>query len=337
MPKPELTFFCELHADKLTKLFEDRFVIDDLEALDASLSLGILDLSEERAEVVRRLNFAGMPVIAWLLLPEEEGYWFNIDNFEKAAVRYLHFKAWTTQYGLQWAGVGLDIEPDINEVRQLAEKKQPGSIFKSLFQRYFDKKRVITAQRAYQALVDLIHGDGYLVESYHLPLISEERRAKSTVLQRTAGLVNIETDREVLMLYTSFLRPDGAAALWSYGEEADSIGVGNTGGGVDVEGIIDLDPLSWEEFTRDLRLCVMRQKPVHIFCLEGCVAQGFLSKLNTFDWDSPAEVPSGINKVNAMRTALATGLWLLERPWVILAALITLLGLKYLFQPKDRS
>jgi len=138
------------------------------------------------------------------------------------------------------------------------------------------------------------------------------------------------------MLYTSFLRPDGAAALWSYAEEADSIGVGNTGGGVDVEGIIDLDPLSWEEFTRDLRLCVMHQKPIHIFCLEGCVAQGFLSKLNTFDWDSPADVPEGIKKVNSMRTALAAGLWLLERPWVILATLAALLGLKFLFKPKDQ-
>ncbi len=336
MPKPELTFFCELPANELTALFEDRFVIDDLKALDATLSLGILDLSEERAEVVRRLNTAEVPVIAWLLLPEEEGYWFNIDNFEKAAARYLHFKAWTTQFELQWAGIGLDIEPDINEVRQLAEKKQPGSMLAILLQRFFSKKRVITAQRAYQALVDLIHADGYLVESYHLPLISEERRARSTVLQRTAGLVNIETDREVLMLYTSFLRPDGAAALWSYAEEADSIGVGNTGGGVDVEGIIDLDPLSWEEFTRDLRLCVMHQKPIHIFCLEGCVAQGFLSKLNTFDWDSPADVPEGIKKVNSMRTALAAGLWLLERPWVILATLAALLGLKFLFKPKDQ-
>ena len=77
MTHPELTFFTELSPGDLTELFKGRFVIDDLQALDAALSLAIIDFSEERAAVVKRLNEAGVPVIAWLLLPEEEGYWFN--------------------------------------------------------------------------------------------------------------------------------------------------------------------------------------------------------------------------------------------------------------------
>jgi hypothetical protein len=200
-----------------------------------------------------------------------------------------------------------------------------------------DKRRVAKARQAYQALVDLIHADGYPVESYHLPLISEERRAHSTVLQRAVGLVDLETDREVLMLYSSFYRPDGAAVLWSYAPEADSVGVGNTGGGVDVEGIIDLNPLTWEEFSRDLRLCVRREKPVHIFCLEGCVEQGFLSKLKSFDWDEPVSVPDSLTRVRAIRTGITAGLWVLERPWVILIALASLIGLGFLFKQSQEE
>ena len=337
MTQPKLTFFCELPAQELKNLFDGRFVIDDLKDLDASLSLGILDLSDERAEVVKRLNKAGVPVIAWLLLPEEEGYWFNVGNYDQAAARYVNFKAWTDQHDLQWDGVGLDIEMDINEMRQILEQKQGQEFASRLFKRLADKNRVRQAQRAYRALVDLIHADGYPVEGYHIPLITEERRAKSTVLQRTIGLVNLETDREVLMLYSSFLRPDGAAVLWSYAPSADSVGVGSTGGGVDIEGVIDVEPLTWQEFSRDLRLCTQREKPIHVFSLEGCVEQGFLSKLSTFDWEKTEPVPDSVNKVNFFRTGIGAGLWLIERPWVILVTLAALIGLGFLFKRNERS
>jgi len=337
MPRPDLTFFTELDSEALSTLFEDKTILEKLLTLEASLSLGILDLSEQRAEVVKRLNAAGIPVIGWLLLPEEDGYWFNIDNYEKAAARYISFKAWTRKHNLQWAGVGLDIEMNINDLRQVMARHQADRFVATLFQRYLNKNRVTRARRVYQALVNVIRSDGYPVESYHLPIIEEERRGRSTVLQRTLGLVDVQADREVLMLYSSFLRPDGAAVLWSYAPNADSIGVGNTGGGVDVEGVIDLEPLSWEEFSRDLRLCVMRNKPVHIFCLEGCVAQGFLSKLEDFDWDKPVPIPERVNKVKMLRTGGAALLWLLERPWVILLTLATFIGLGFLFKRSQKD
>ncbi len=332
MPKPDLTFFTELSVEALTALFDDKSVIRDLKALDAAVSLGILDLSEARAKVIKRLNKAGIPVIAWLLLPEDEGYWFNIDNYEQAAARYKAFKTWTEKFDLQWAGVGLDIEMDIKDTRTLLEQKQTRKFLSTLLHRYMNKRRVFRARQAYEVLVSQIHADGYLVESYHLPFISEERRAHSTVLQRTVGLVDFQADREVLMLYSSFLRPNGAAILWSYAPEADSVGVGNTGGGVDVEGVINLDPLTWEEFSRDLRICVMRQKPVHIFCLEGCIQQGFLSKLNTFDWDKPIALPDAAVRIRVFRTGITAVLWVLERPWVILLTLASLISLSFLFK-----
>ena len=135
MTQPKLTFFCELPAQELKNLFDGRFVIDDLKDLDASLSLGVLDLSDERAEVVKRLNQAGVPVIAWLLLPEEDGYWFNVSNYENAAARYVSFKAWTEHHDLEWAGIGLDIELDINDMRQILEDKQGQEFAAKLFKR----------------------------------------------------------------------------------------------------------------------------------------------------------------------------------------------------------
>jgi hypothetical protein len=332
MAQPPLTFFCELPDEALNMLFDGRFVIDDLKALDASLALGILDLTESRAKVVKRLNTAGVPVIAWLLLPEDDGYWFNIDNHEKAAARYVDFKAWTTQHELLWAGVGLDIEMDINDIREILANQGDRAFAAKLWRKIKDKPRVLKAQRGYQALIDLIHTDGYPIEGYHIPLITEERRAHATVLQRTVGLIDLETDREVLMLYTSFLRPQGPAVLWSYAPDADSIGVGSTGGGVNLAEAIDPEPLTWKEFSRDLRLCAMQAKPIHIFSLEGCFEQGFLSKLNTFDWEQAEPIPDGTNQVHFLRTTFAALLWIIERPWAILIALTALVGLGFLFK-----
>ena len=86
MTLPRLTFFCELEPDPLQTLISES-TITCLVDLKAHLSLGILDLSDPRAEVVKRLNSAGVPVTAWLLLPEEQGYWFNLDNVAQATAQ----------------------------------------------------------------------------------------------------------------------------------------------------------------------------------------------------------------------------------------------------------
>ena len=64
MSRPQLTFACEPDTDALHALFADPVEIDDLLALDATVSLGILDLRPGRSAVVRRLNDAGVPVVA---------------------------------------------------------------------------------------------------------------------------------------------------------------------------------------------------------------------------------------------------------------------------------
>lgn len=331
MKNPKLTFFCELDKEPLCKLFENRFVMDDLKTLDASLSLGILDLSDERAQVVKKINKLGIPMIAWLLLPKEQGYWFNIDNYPEAIARYEAFKEWTKRHKLSWVGIGLDIEPDINAVQQVRDKQI--KLLPELIRRLKNKKRLRDALAGYRQLVNQIRTDGWRVESYHFPLIIDERKARSTLLQRLIGLVDLDADTEVLMLYSSFLRPRGHELLWQYASETDSIGIGNTGGGVDLKGVIDVPPLTWEEFSRDLRLVYRMQKPAHIFCLEGCVAQGFLEKLITFDWEKETEIPQS-HLIHHSRKALQALLWTFQRPWIILGSIIGIVSGIFLFKRK---
>jgi len=327
MVPPRLTFFCELNGASIGALFSTPNLIDDLLQLKAGVSMGLVDLSPERASVVRKLNNVGVPVIAWLLLPEEHGYWFNMDNLLEANHRYDEFAAWTKQNGLRWVGVGLDIESDIREMSQLA--KDPLVIIPKLLNRLFDRKRLMHAETGYQELVNRIRSDGYYVESYQIPLIVDERKIGSTFIRRLGGLVDIKVDREVWMLYSSLLRPHGVGLLGSYAPQAQAIGVGVTGGGVDIE-FGNPVPLTWDELARDLRLAWYWCDNIYIFSLEGCITQGFLSNLKTFQWDMPIMIPDKpIARMDSWRRMIRSVLWLSAHLW---AVLISLLGLYISFR-----
>jgi hypothetical protein len=325
---PRLTFFCELDAAHLDGFFKSDQVIRNLQKLGAGVALAIRDFSAERAAVVRRLNEAGIPVTAWLLLPEEEGYWFNLDNAPLAVQRYRDFRNWSQTENLKWLRIGLDIEPDFRLITALKEGVLPALrfVFSTVRQR---KKRFSSARLLYRQLIEQIHADGYEVEAYQLPFILEERKSHSLFLQRWLGVLDLEVDREILMLYSSFSRPWGDALLLNYGKDAQYIAIGSTGGGVDLEGVADTRPLDWQEFSRDLLIAGLLKPEVSIFSLEGCVQQGFLERLLHFDWQQSVQVERRkYVRVQQVRQLLAALLWLLERPWLPAGLLIVLLLLQ---------
>ncbi len=312
---PQLTFFTELEPQALMDLFADAGVTSTLKRLNAAVSVGLLDLSAERAKAIRQLNREGIPVTAWLLLPKSDGYWFNLNNFPQAADFYQAFKAWAAAENLRFSWIGLDIEPDINEPYDIT-RPTPGSL-RAYLKRLLRPSPYWQVRAAYAALVARIRADGWPVEAYHAPLIADDLKARSTVLQRALGLIHFPVERTVLMLYSSFLRQLGPDFLQVYLPDTDSVGVGNTGGGVDIPD----EPayLNWEEFSRDLLLAHNAGKTMHIFSLEGCVRQGFLERLPEFDWNQPVVVPPA-TRLRLGRGLLQALLWLLQRPWVLVLA-----------------
>lgn len=315
----DLTFACELEAQPLVDLINNPAVIPFLQRMRATVALGIMDLSDERAEVVRCLNEKGVPVTAWLLLPREQGYWFNLDNHPQAAARYQQFKDWSHINGLRWARIGLDIEPDIRFLRLLSANRLEG--LARLVEHAFNTPRLRRGTRAYGALVEQIHTDGWEVEAYQFPFIVDERMAHSTLLQRVTGLVNLQVDREILMLYSSFLRPWGQGVLWSYAPQARGIGVGITGKGMETEMSLDVRPLSWAELQTDLTLARGHTENIFIYSLEGCVQQNFLPLLEEMDWHDEVKLPIlAAQRINAYRKLGQRLLWAASRPaWLLFA------------------
>lgn len=325
---PDLTFACELEPEPLRKLFDSPEVVPFLREMKATVALGMLDLSDARAQIVRDLNDAGVPVTAWLLLPKDQGYWFNLDNHPQAVARYEQFHAWSSAHGLRWARIGLDIEPDIRALKELSANRV--GRFLRMFSHIFDNLRLMRGSRAYHGLVEQIHADGYEVETYQFPFIVDERMAKSSLLQRITGLVDLpEADREVLMLYSSFLRPWGQGVLWSYAPNAASIGVGSTGGGVELEGALSTRPLNWMELQTDLLLARRHTENIFIFSLEGCVEQKFLPMLRDMDWQGEINLPIlYAQRTDSYRKIVRRVMWLFSKPaWLLFALALVISGI----------
>jgi hypothetical protein len=134
------------------------------------------------------------------------------------------------------------------------------------------------------------------------------------------GIMDLPVDREVWMLYSSFVRPHGAGMIASYAGETQAVAVGSTGGGVDI-GIGEIKPLSWEEFGRDLRLAWYYRDDLYIFSLEGCVQQGFFDRLTGFAWDYPVILPEqDLQRVDAWRRSLQSLLWFLSHASLLISA-----------------
>ena len=317
---------------RLTILFSDAAVIADLQALVASVALMLSDLSAERAAVVRLLNSATIPVVAIPLLPYEEGYYFTADNARRAAERYDEWKAWTAHHGLQWERVGLDIEPEARFYQQIMEN--PKGLLPLLMPRLRDQERPRRARAAYAALVELIHADDYRLKNYQFPVIADERRIGSTLLQRLLGLVDVPTDREVWMIYTPVLPGIGPGLLWSYAPDAAVIGVGSTGG-PDIPGHPTVPALEWDELARDLRLARHWCDDLLSHSLEGCVGRGFLTRLRSFDWGQAVAPPHTAPLAASMRGMLRALQRSSAHPWRALG--VTVASAWLLSRPQRRA
>jgi len=101
--RPQLTFACcEGSIERSQTMLATPQVIAALQQLHAQVAVALPDFTPERAAVVHGLNAEGIPAVAWLLLPKEQGYYFNADNAPAAASRIAAFEAWTSSEGLQW-------------------------------------------------------------------------------------------------------------------------------------------------------------------------------------------------------------------------------------------
>jgi hypothetical protein len=279
-----LSFFNEQDPPELLDLVGNGVVRGLLLDLEAHVTMGLRDLSDERAEAVKELTAEGIPVGAWLLLEREHGYFATLDNVEAVEVRVAAFRAWVKQHGLGFTALGFDFEPDLRDLDQLFHR--PFRTLGAWARRSFDRSRREKALGRYSALLRGLSAEGWKLESYQFPLLLDDRVSKSEFFQRLVGALDVPVEREVVMAYASLLGPLGPGLVDEWTRGAKAIAVGSTGGGID-----PLPKLSFDELARDLRLAARSCDDVSIFSLAGCLEHGYLPRLVDFDWDAPVELP----------------------------------------------
>lgn len=294
--KPHLTFFVELESDALMALFAQPGVTDFLVRGGHDLSIGMLDLDRRRARVIRDLESRGIKVTAWLLLDPEVGYWLTADNPELAQARYREIAIWAQKEKLILHRIGLDIEAPKAHVDELLENPLVAILNRIRTRR--TREFIARAEQVYSELVREIRDHGRSVESYQFPVIVDERKARSSLIRRSLGIVNVNVDAEVLMLYQSYF---GKAGIRNYFPETSHIALGVTGGGVNADRP-DVEPkLHWPELESDLIAAAHYCQNLYVFSLEGCVEQEMLGKIERLDFNRTPRSPSPKSLEQAQR------------------------------------
>nr|HRC77826.1 hypothetical protein [Kouleothrix sp.] len=234
--QPRLVFATELDGPALLRALRRPGVLDRLASQGWAVALLLPALDDARAEAVRLLNEHGVGAIASLCLPPAEGFAFNLLNYPRAFECYGAFHSWARAHGLRFEAVGLSIEPPLEDI---APDARPGALRmpRALLRRLWLARENIlypSAQTAYAELIVAIHLDGYEVYTYQMPVIADDRRAGTSLIQRALDIVDLPSDVDVLMCSSSapidLLGNDlGGALIASYGASADAIGVGSVG------------------------------------------------------------------------------------------------------------
>lgn len=319
--KPHISFICELQDKEFNELFADSAFINELVEMEVSLRIGLHDFSQGRTSTIQRLNKAGIPVVAWLLLPEEDGYWFNMHNGEKAERRYTDFRKWTDENHLKWAGIGIDLEPDFQDAKLAIS--HPWKLAWKVYKRLYDNKSLSKGKELYQNLIRTMKNDGFRVESYIIPFIYEERAKNTSSIQKIMGIVDLKTDIEIPMLYTSAM--DNPGIIPSYYQDKMPVALGSTGGGVKIEGI-ELAALSWDKLERDLLIASKLTDEILIFCLESSVQKGYLTRIRDLDFNQKApDITAETQKQKKTNSAIRLIIVILDHPFWLTIAVIAII------------
>ncbi|MFL5806183.1 MAG: hypothetical protein ACJ8CR_31190 [Roseiflexaceae bacterium] len=309
--RPRMFFFTELDGPALLELLGRPGLLELLAAQRYGIALSVARLDEPRARAARLLSARGVPLVAWLLLPPEKGFAFNLQNYPQAIAHYRMFRAWALEHDLDFEAVGLEIEAPPGE-----DQHSPQWGLRELARRFWlagENVLYPSARAAYIEMAGAIRHDGYEVHTYQMPLVVDDRRAGTTVIQRALDIMDLPADVDVLMCSSGVpserLGYDlGGALIASYGPSADAIGVGSAD--EDGAGGEQIARLPWTALRRDLLLAARHTDMLYIFSLEDCVERGLLERIAVLDWGAPAHAAIG-------KRALVGGL-----RWLLLALLI---------------
>jgi hypothetical protein len=276
--------------------------------------LALRDYSVERAELVRRLNRARIPVVAWLVHPEHD---FRLHDAEAVQTRFDAFQQWSTQHGLSWDAVAIDIEPDMRDTVRFGD--EPTVDLAALIRRVGDRWHIEAATTAYTHVVAHMRAAGFVVELFEIPFVRDDRVSGTTIARRLLGLPDVVADRTVMQLQSSYVRPYGPGLIAAYAPEASSVMLGS------LRADTHNRALSEDELLRDLAH-VTACGITHIYIADMQVVRMSAAIADKLWVSKVLPAPDEYyQQVARMRAGVRALLWAGARPAVLLPLLIPVL------------
>ncbi len=313
----QLTYMYDVPEATLARCFSEQ-LIAHLNVHAIRVVLALRDYSAERAELVRRLNRARIPVVAWLVHAERD---FRMHDAHEVRACFDAFQQWSTQHGLGWDAVALDIEPDVRDAVRFGD--QPTVDLTTLIRRIGDRWHIEEATSAYTHVLAHIRDAGFVIELFEMPFVRDDRVSGTTIARRLLGLPDVMADRTVMQLQSSYVRPYGAGLIAAYAPEASSVMVGS------LRADAHHRSMTVDELMRDLgHISACGITNIYIADMqEACTRPELVVAIVEKAWVTKVLPPADeyYQQVARMRAGVRALLWAGARPAVLLPLLIPVL------------
>ncbi len=211
----DITYFVEMpnewvkaeeRGEKMMELFKQEVELengkvgtlaDRLAETGSALSIAMSTLDASTAEAIKFLNEKDVPVIAWVVLSDGEGYWTNPLNLENTKEKIQKIRKWKKDYNLNFDCYGFDLEKPLDVMRPIMNRDIFGFVKKWLGYNREAKKvfKKASPQESFEALLKSLSESGEGYEFYIAPKIA------LNILG--TGLKPPKDAREIEMVYTS--------------------------------------------------------------------------------------------------------------------------------------
>jgi hypothetical protein len=134
---------------------------------------------------VRKANSLGIPVIAWIVVPYEQGYWAYEGNAPAMTAAVKAWAAWKTANRLRFASVALDQEFSWQNLKIYVAAAKSGDRQKlsSWMQGNIDPTAQCEALRGYRDLMSWAHRRGIRVDAAEAPMVADDLADGNLALQ----------------------------------------------------------------------------------------------------------------------------------------------------------
>ncbi|MEU9019398.1 hypothetical protein [Actinomadura sp. NPDC048394] len=167
----------------------------------------------DAASLVRKANGLGVPVIAWIVVPSDKGYWAYEGNAPTMTDAVKAWASWKNAERLRFASVALDQEFSSQNLRTYTTDLTGGKLGELAvwMNGNIDPAKQCKALRDYRDLISWAHDRGIAVTAAEAPMVVDDLHDGNLALQDALDIAGSSPgyDQTYLMAYRSGVAESG--------------------------------------------------------------------------------------------------------------------------------